>query len=40
MKMLAEAGVKFVRMDFNWIATERRRGEYDFASYDVLGARA
>ncbi|HEY2588549.1 MAG TPA: cellulase family glycosylhydrolase, partial [Tepidisphaeraceae bacterium] len=36
MKMLAEAGFTWVRMDFNWGATERKQGEYDFAAYDRL----
>jgi hypothetical protein len=36
MKMLAEAGVKWVRMDFKWDLTETEKGKYDFASYDRL----
>jgi hypothetical protein len=36
MEMLAAAGFKWVRMDFGWDATERRKGEYDFSAYDRL----
>ena len=36
MKMLADAGVTWVRMDFTWGATERVKGEYDFSAYDRL----
>ena len=36
MEMLAGAGFKWVRMDFSWGATERKRGEYDFSAYDRL----
>jgi hypothetical protein len=36
MKMLAEAGFKWVRMDFSWGGTERERGKYDFGAYDGL----
>ncbi len=36
MKMLAEAGFTWVRMDFSWSATERVKGEYDFSAYDRL----
>jgi hypothetical protein len=36
MQMLADAGFKFVRMDFAWGGTERRAGAYDFAAYDRL----
>ena len=38
MEMLAAAGFKWVRMDFAWAATERAKGEYDFAAYDRLVA--
>ena len=38
MEMLAAAGFKWVRMDFTWAATERKKGEYDFAAYDRLAA--
>ncbi len=36
MKMLAEGGFRWVRMDFAWGGTERERGRYDFAAYDQL----
>src|SRR3954469_5865022 len=36
MKMLAEAGFKFVRMDFDWIRTEKQKGVYDFSAYERL----
>jgi polysaccharide biosynthesis protein PslG len=36
IKMLADAGVRWVRMDFKWDATERAKGEYDFSAYDRL----
>lgn len=36
MEAIAAAGFRFVRMDFAWGATERRKGEYDFAAYDRL----
>jgi len=38
MEMLAAAGFKWVRMDFVWAGTERKRGEYDFSAYDRLVA--
>ncbi|RIK71928.1 MAG: beta-1,4-xylanase [Planctomycetota bacterium] len=36
MEMLAASGVRWVRMDFTWSATERQRGQYDFSAYDRL----
>jgi hypothetical protein len=36
MKMLAESGVRWVRMDFKWDLTEPAKGTYDFAPYDRL----
>ena len=36
IKMIADAGFRWVRMDFKWDATEREPGRYDFASYDRL----
>lgn len=36
IEMLAAAGFRWVRMDFAWAATERERGQYDFAAYDRL----
>ncbi len=38
MKMLADAGFKWVRMDFHWGTTEREKGKYDFRAYDRLMA--
>ena len=36
IKMIAEAGFRWVRMDLKWDATERERGRYDFTAYDRL----
>lgn len=36
LDLLAATGVRWVRMDFTWAATERQRGVYDFSSYDRL----
>lgn len=36
MERFAEAGFKFVRMDFHWEGVERERGVYDFSAYDRL----
>ena len=36
MKMIADAGFRWVRMDFKWDLTEREHGQYDFAPYDPL----
>ena len=36
MRMLAEAGLRWVRMDFAWVSTERERGRYDFSAYERL----
>ena len=36
VKMIADAGFSWVRMDFKWDITERERGRYDFADYDRL----
>src|SRR5713226_10189695 len=36
MKMIADAGFRWVRMDFEWNLTERERGRYDFSPYDRL----
>lgn len=38
MRMLASTGVRWIRMDFTWAATERQRGQYSFAAYDGLMA--
>ena len=34
--MIAEAGFRFIRMDFAWAAIEKKKGEYDFKAYDEL----
>lgn len=36
IKMIADAGFRWVRMDFVWEATEKTRGHYDFSAYDRL----
>jgi hypothetical protein len=36
LKMLADAGLQWVRMDLKWDATEHEPGKYDFAAYDRL----
>lgn len=36
MERFAEAGFKFVRMDFFWEGIEREKGKYDFSAYDRL----
>jgi hypothetical protein len=36
MKMLAEGGFRWVRMDFHWSDTEREKGKYDFSAFDRL----
>ncbi len=36
MKMLAEGGFTWVRMDLNWAATEREPSKYDFSAYQRL----
>ena len=38
LDMIAAAGFKWVRMDFSWEGTERKRGEYDWKAYDELTA--
>jgi hypothetical protein len=38
LDMISAAGFKFVRMDFNWAATERVEGSYDWSAYDELTA--
>ena len=38
LDLIAAAGFKFIRMDFGWAATERRKGEYDWSAYDELTA--
>ncbi len=36
VKMLSEAGFRWVRMDFVWKQTEVEKGKYDFSTYDKL----
>ncbi|WP_428940808.1 cellulase family glycosylhydrolase [Fontivita pretiosa] len=36
MKMLADAGFKFIRMDYDWAVVEKQQGQYDFAAYERL----
>ena len=38
IKMLSEAGFRWVRMDLKWDLTEKERGRYDFSDYDRLVA--
>ena len=35
---IADAGLKWIRMDLAWSSVERKRGVYDFAAYDRLMA--
>jgi hypothetical protein len=36
LDMIAAAGFKLVRMDFEWTATEPTQGTYDWSAYDTL----
>jgi len=38
LKMLADAGFRWVRMDLKWDITEMGKGDYDFGRYDRLMA--
>ena len=38
LDLIADAGFKFVRMDFSWQATEPKPGEYRWGDYDELTA--
>jgi hypothetical protein len=38
MEMLADAGFKWVRADFDWSAMERKKGEYNFSQGEKLFA--
>jgi polysaccharide biosynthesis protein PslG len=38
LDLIAAAGFRFIRMDFSWGGTERKRGEYDWSEYDALTA--
>lgn len=36
MKMIADTGLKWIRMDFTWEAIEKEKGNYDFSGYERL----
>src|SRR6185295_5678026 len=36
LDLIAAAGFKWVRMDFQWEAIERKKAEYDWSAYDEL----
>src|SRR6516162_7393978 len=36
LDLIAEAGIRFIRMDFAWTATEPKKGEYNWSEYDQL----
>jgi hypothetical protein len=36
--LIADAGFKFIRMDFHWTGIEREKGFYDWSAYDELTA--
>ncbi len=36
LKLISEAGLRWVRMDLKWDETEKQLGQYDFAAYDRL----
>lgn len=38
LDLIAAAGFKFVRIDFSWAGTERKRGQYEWGAYDELTA--
>jgi len=38
LDLIAAAGFRFIRMDFGWGGTERKKGEYDWSAYDELTA--
>lgn len=38
LDLIAAAGCRFIRMDFSWGGTERKKGEYQWADYDELTA--
>lgn len=39
MRMISEAGFRWIRMDLFWQRTEKKKGQYDFAKYDYLLSR-
>jgi hypothetical protein len=38
LEMIAATGIRWIRMDFSWSGTERKRGEYDWSAYEELAA--
>jgi hypothetical protein len=38
LELIAEAGFKWIRMDFFWQSIERQKGKYDWSEYDALTA--
>jgi polysaccharide biosynthesis protein PslG len=38
LDLMAAAGIKWIRMDFGWGGSERKKGEYNWADYDELTA--
>lgn len=38
LDLIRDAGFRFIRMDFGWHATERKKGEYNWSDYDELTA--
>jgi hypothetical protein len=36
MEMIAAAGIRWIRTDFDWASTEQQPGVYDFSAYDEL----
>ena len=34
MEVLAAAGIRWLRVEFDWAGTEKARGQYDFSAYD------
>ncbi len=38
LDMIADAGFKWVRMDFDWASIEKAKGVYDWSAYDQLTA--
>ncbi|MEO6707079.1 MAG: cellulase family glycosylhydrolase [Ginsengibacter sp.] len=36
LKMIADAGFKWIRMDITWSEIEKEKGVYDFSEYDIL----
>src|SRR5437879_1763803 len=36
LDLIAAAGFQFIRMDFVWTETEKKKGQYDWAGYEEL----